>query len=48
MWPKKYTLVQNESTGSYSFPGSFYLAVAEAEPRVEAEAEAEPRVESEA
>ena len=44
--PTEYTLVQNEAMGIYRFPGSVCLAVAEAEPRVEAEAEAEPRVKS--
>ena len=33
VWPTKYTLVQNESTGSYSLPGSVCLAVAEADAR---------------
>ena len=48
VWPTKYTLVQNEATGSYSFPGSVCLAVAEAEPRIEAEAVAEAAAEAEA
>jgi len=46
MRPTEYTLMQNEARGIYRFPGSVCLAVAEAEPRVEAEAEAEPRAKS--
>ena len=48
--PVKYTLVQDETTGSaatwqcrYRLPGSAYLAETEAEPRAEADAEA-PRL----
>ena len=46
MRPTEYTLMQNEARGISRFPGSVCLAVAEAEPRVEAEAEAEPRAKS--